>query len=403
MSQSEIVRFPRSSMPNRDNNPDAAKEARERIAGINSPYLAHAAPAKEDLVGAIHPISPAANVQDGKPTADAPPFTISSSDDEPQPAPAAETTVSAQPATPEAHDHLLPPAHGANALPTQPQAAQTQPTPTIPPPNPLEQLSSGVPKKKTSHSNRPRTVAQPKSLPSRFMPLIVGVITFVLVLLVVKAPILLNQLSYFTNDKPPAAQNAPAANVVAVSPDPVITIPKINVSAPVIYTDNNAESIIQKHLESGVVHYAGTALPGTNGNSVIFGHSSNDWWEPGNYKFVFVLLDKLQPNDTFTVNYNSRQYLYQVTGSKVVQPTDLSVLNPTPEPTMTLITCTPPGTSWQRLVVTAKQISPVAETEKAPAIDEEVAADGTLPGNAPGIGQRLSDWWKGLTNVFTRE
>ncbi len=114
---------------------------------------------------------------------------------------------------------------------------------------------------------------------------------------------------------------------------------------------------------------------------------------------MFVLLDKLVAGDTFTVNYNSKQYVYEVTGSKVVPPTDLSVLNQTDEPTMTLITCTPPGTSWQRLVVTAKQIGPPTTSETpAPKPTESVTQSEKLPGNAPGIGQRISEWWRNLTD-----
>ena len=409
MSQSEIVRFPKSPIPAHENNPDAAKLARRRIAGLgSSPYLSHAAPAKEDLVGAVHPVSPAAESAHNKtPATPHAPFILNSSDqpvDQPEqqlPATAAGSQASAA----QLNDDLLPPSRGTQAQPSQMQARPiaAQPVPTIAAANPLEQLAAPDPKK-TASPSRSRAAAEPKSLPSRFMPLLVGVITFALVLLAVKAPILLNQISYLTNGKPAAETPPPKASAVVVAPDPVISIPKINVIAPVIYTDNNAESIIQKHLESGVVHYAGTAEPGTNGNSVIFGHSSNDWWEPGNYKFVFVLLDKLALNDTFTVNYHSKQYVYQVTGSKVVPPTDLSVLSPTAEPTMTLITCTPPGTSWQRLVVTAKQISPEPGSEVAQGEDPsaQAAKDGTLPGNAPGIGQRISKWWQDLTKTFTR-
>jgi hypothetical protein len=42
----------------------------------------------------------------------------------------------------------------------------------------------------------------------------------------------------------------------------------------------------------------------------------------------------------------------------VVEPTNTSVLEQTQQPRLTLITCTPPGTSWQRLIVQAKQVTP---------------------------------------------
>jgi len=168
------------------------------------------------------------------------------------------------------------------------------------------------------------------------------------------------------------------------SPD-VIIIPKLNVNAPIIFEPSIAEESIQNALRNGVVHYAGTALPGEPSNSVIVGHSSNDWWEPGNYKFVFALLEKLEPGDQIQVNYQKKRYVYQVAGKKIVAPTEISVLQPTTDPILTLITCTPPGTSWKRLIITANQIEPSpTRPEQQPQI---AAADNTndaaLPGNAP--------------------
>ncbi len=168
------------------------------------------------------------------------------------------------------------------------------------------------------------------------------------------------------------------------SPD-VIIIPKLNVNAPIIFEPSIAEDAIQNALRNGVVHYAGTALPGEPSNTVIVGHSSNDWWESGNYKFVFALLEKLEPGDQIQVNFQKKRYVYQVAGKKIVAPTEISVLQPTSDPILTLITCTPPGTSWKRLIITANQIEPSpTRPEQQPQI---AAADNTndaaLPGNAP--------------------
>src|SRR5262249_21179842 len=155
-----------------------------------------------------------------------------------------------------------------------------------------------------------------------------------------------SQLKYLTAK--PAAVSTPIASQAsaAVSADPTISIPKINVNAPVVYEPSVNEAAVLKALVNGVVHYGTSVTPGQNGNMVIVGHSSNDWWQPGNYKFVFVLLDKLSVGDQFSINYQSHRYVYEVTNVKVVMPTDLSVLTNTPTPTATLITCTPPGTSW---------------------------------------------------------
>ena len=66
--------------------------------------------------------------------------------------------------------------------------------------------------------------------------------------------------------------------------------------------------------------YSGTANPGENGNAVFFGHSSNDIWEKGNYKFVFVLLEKLAVGDQYEIHYQSRKYIYTVEQTRVVEP-----------------------------------------------------------------------------------
>jgi sortase A len=90
---------------------------------------------------------------------------------------------------------------------------------------------------------------------------------------------------------------------------------------------------------------------------VIVGHSSDFPWSDGKYKNVFALLDKLAVGDKIVVTYGSEKYIYQVTGSKVVKPTDLSVLKKTASPTLTLLTCYPVGSTRSRLIVTAKLLS----------------------------------------------
>ena len=195
--------------------------------------------------------------------------------------------------------------------------------------------------------------------------------------------------------------NKNTAEAEVVGPQNEIIIPKIGVTAPLVFINSTNEPDVLLALRDGIVHYYGTALPGEVGNSVFFGHSSNDWWEPGNYKFVFVLLEKLAVGDTYEIHYNSRKYVYKVTETKVVAPTDLSVLNQTSEPVSTLITCTPPGTSWQRFVVVGKQISPVFNTTATQReIKKESTGDSkqsTLPSAPPSLWQQITDFFSGLT------
>ena len=242
-----------------------------------------------------------------------------------------------------------------------------------------------------------------RGIPSAVRPLLTAAGVFLLLLLLLKSPVILTQLQYVF-DKPhptPAAQNA---STTVVPGDPTISIPKINVFSPVVYETSVTEGNVQKALESGVVHYGNTPLPGQSGNSVLFGHSSNDWWEPGNYKFIFGLLDKLVPGDRFSIDYQSQRYIYEVTSTKVVPPTDVSVLNPSEVPTMTLITCTPPGTSLKRLIVTAKQVDPAPDHPKAPA-NNQTASKAVLPGAPSGfldrVGQAVSGVVNGIASLFS--
>jgi sortase A len=182
-------------------------------------------------------------------------------------------------------------------------------------------------------------------------------------------------------------------NTTDIGPDPKLIIPKINLEVPVVYDlDTIEEDAIQKGLEDGVVHYASTPNPGQNGNVVIVGHSSNNILNSGKYKFAFVLLKRLEVEDTFFVHKDGVRYTYKVYEKKVVPPTDVSVLGPASrDNSITLITCDPPGTSVNRLIITAEQISPDPSnnTQADIKLNEESQ---TLPSNAESLWSRLTGW-----------
>jgi LPXTG-site transpeptidase (sortase) family protein len=182
-------------------------------------------------------------------------------------------------------------------------------------------------------------------------------------------------------------------NSVAPTATPEIIIPKINVEIPVNYSETSTnEATIENDLESGAVHYPTTVLPGQQGNAAFFGHSSNNILNPGKYKFAFVLLHTLVPGDTFYLTYNDQVYVYKIISKNVVSPSDVAVLGSVAgqTATATLITCDPPGTSLNRLIIVGQQISPdpsgdgvattAAVTNTAPA---------TLPGNGPTLWTRV--------------
>ncbi len=181
----------------------------------------------------------------------------------------------------------------------------------------------------------------------------------------------------------------------AVGPEPKIIIPKINVEIPVVYDEPSIqEGAVQKALERGVLHYGTTPNPGELGNGVIFGHASNNILNKGEYKFAFVLLKRLETGDTFIVQKDGKRYVYRVFAKKVVKPQDVSVLSDGggKPATMSLITCDPPGTSLNRLVVTGEQITPDPSGNLASSAKADQAPE-ILPSNSPTLWSRLTNWF----------
>lgn len=168
-----------------------------------------------------------------------------------------------------------------------------------------------------------------------------------------------------------------------------IIIPKINVEIPVDYgLTSMAEDDVQKGLENGIVHYPSTVAPGEIGNAAFFGHSSNNIFNPGKYKFAFVMLSNLQAGDIFYLTHNKKVYTYKVFDKKVVNPDETWVLNSVEgkSATAALITCDPPGTTLHRLVVWGEQISP------DPVKNTETVSQASAPDSQDIIGPSTSLW-----------
>ena len=183
---------------------------------------------------------------------------------------------------------------------------------------------------------------------------------------------------------------------VATGTTPEVIIPKINLEIPVDYSQtSDEESAIQNALEKGVVHYPSTVFPGQQGNAAYFGHSSNNIFNPGKYKFAFVLLHELQPGDTFYLTYRGKTYVYKVFKRLVVSPNQVEVLDNVPghHATATLITCDPPGTALNRLVVVGDQISPEpAHDSKGSNTINTNSTVTALPDNGPTLWDRITSF-----------
>jgi len=117
-------------------------------------------------------------------------------------------------------------------------------------------------------------------------------------------------------------------------------IPKISLNAPIVMGDN------WEQLKKGIGQHLNTASPGQNGNMVVSAH--NDIFGE-----LFRDLDKLEPGDEVIVITQDRSYTYIVTGTQIVNPTDVQVMDQTENATLTMISCYPYRKDNKRIVVTA--------------------------------------------------
>jgi sortase A len=99
-----------------------------------------------------------------------------------------------------------------------------------------------------------------------------------------------------------------------------------------------------EQLKKGVGQHIGSANPGEPGNLVLSAH--NDIFGE-----LFRHLDRLRPGHPIKVSTSGREFTYIITGIRVVQPTEVGVLEPTEKPTITLISCYPYLVDTQRIVV----------------------------------------------------
>ena len=152
---------------------------------------------------------------------------------------------------------------------------------------------------------------------------------------------------------PLTAHTAPTVADPAVGgPVGAIIIPKIGLSMIVV------EGTGVPQLQAGPGHYPSTPLPGEAGNAAIAGHRTT-------YLHPFYNLNELVPGDPITIETVQGIFLYDVTSSMAVLPTDVAVVDPTPTPTLTLTTCNPRYSASQRLVVHAALVASVLAHPKA--------------------------------------
>lgn len=143
----------------------------------------------------------------------------------------------------------------------------------------------------------------------------------------------------WSNERVVAYQRA-LSQRVAASPVAILRISRVSIVAPVLEgTDGFA-------LNRGVGHISGTAGPDDEGNFAIAGHRDG----------FFRALKDVSIGDTIEIELRQRIDLYRVTSTRIVDPTDVSVLRKHPNATLTLVTCYPfyfIGNAPKRFIVEA--------------------------------------------------
>ena len=139
-------------------------------------------------------------------------------------------------------------------------------------------------------------------------------------------------------------ETQPLVKVIARQAKPLgtVAIPRLGLSVAVSEGTGNAA------LRRGAGHISGTALPGSQGNVGIAGHRDT----------FFRPLRRIRTGDVITLTTRDGGARYVVEWAKVVAPSDVSVLKPTDDGALTLVTCYPfnfIGRAPERFIVRARK------------------------------------------------
>jgi sortase A len=253
-------------------------------------------------------------------------------------------------------------------------------------------------KKSSKKTRKSKKHSQPTAVFSfkrHVLPPVIGLCVMLGAYVILNSQMLVAQANYHFKKPVVATASTPVSTKSSLpAGQSQLSIPSIGAKAPIVFEPKTAEWAVQLALRNGVDHYGSTANPGQAGNTVIVGHSSGAIWAPGNYKFVFTLLNKVKTGDQITIDYQGTIYTYKVTGTEIILPTNLSILNQNnTKPSLTLVTCTPVGTSKYRFVVHAEQISPTPVASNAPAVSASTRAQPQLPDSSgPSFWKSITSW-----------
>lgn len=159
----------------------------------------------------------------------------------------------------------------------------------------------------------------------------------------------------------PALNQAHAMEAVEIAKEEKKNVDTYSLSIPKIKVENAEVSTVDYDLERHLIQYLGTSIPGEKGTAVIFGHSTLPYlFNPNDYKTIFAHAHNLEIGDEIFATVEGVTYEYKIFSINITDPEDTNILSQSYDHSyITLVTCTPPGTIWKRLIVRASLESAV--------------------------------------------
>ena len=138
--------------------------------------------------------------------------------------------------------------------------------------------------------------------------------------------------------------------------DKAAAVSNYNISIPKINIENAEISTVDTDLTRHMIEFNTGTTPPMKGNSIVFGHSTlPSYMTPIITKQYLPIPINWGLGDIIFVSVGGKRYTYKVKSVIVVEPEDTSILAQDFSGSyLTLITCTPPGTIWKRLVIKSK-------------------------------------------------
>lgn len=146
------------------------------------------------------------------------------------------------------------------------------------------------------------------------------------------------------NESLPVPEAIPSEDFV----EPEVIVGELVIPA-LLLTQTIYKGVTLSTLDKGVGYWPGTAMPGHVGNVVLGGHRVSK-------QKPFRNIDLLVPGDEVYLATAEGTFVYAVTGTQIIEPTETWIINQSDSATLTLFACHPPHSTKQRIAVFAEYL-----------------------------------------------